>query len=112
MGQQQQQQQQVLESKQQSDMNEIVEPEVVENENNDNAMKEEMVEMRMKTATQKLNELSSSIESASSNELIKVALRPPGGKRVQHTFCNHNKVESLFDFANTFNLKVDDEYIQ
>merc|ERR1712228_583336 len=37
--QQQQQQQQVLESKQQSDMNEIVEPEVVKNDNKDSNTK-------------------------------------------------------------------------
>ena len=108
--QQQQQQQQITENKQ-DDVDEHEESQIANNQNDDSS-KEEMMKSKMNAATEKLKQLSSLIESASKDELIKVALRLPDGKRVQHTFCNQNKVESLFDFANTFDLKVDDEYIE
>merc|ERR1711933_137761 len=84
-------------------------------ENDDVNSKKELqqeIESRMKSAAEKIEQLSSLIEKSPKDKLIKVALRLPDGKRVQHTFCNKNKVESLFDFANTHSLKAGDEYIQ
>merc|ERR1712129_499256 len=77
-----------------------------------NAIIEQKIEKRINEANEKLKQISSLIENAAKNELIKVALRLPNGKRVQYTFCNQNTIESVFDFANTFKLKIDDAYIE
>jgi len=67
---------------------------------------------RMEIAKEKINKLSSLISKSSKDKLIKVALRLPNGKRVQHIFCNENRVESLFDFALCHELKIDDKHIE
>jgi len=67
---------------------------------------------RIKIAKEKIEKLSALIEKAPKDKLIKVALRLPNGKRVQHIFCSENTVQSLFDFARCHELKVDDQYIE
>merc|ERR1712176_1117447 len=73
---------------------------------------DQKIEKRINDANEKLKKISSLIENAPKNELIKVALRLPNGKRVEYTFWNQNTIESIFDFANTFKLKIEDTYIE
>eukprot|EP01083_Nonionella_stella_P316095 1144366_1 len=65
---------------------------------------------RMQIANKKINALSLMIDESQTNK-VRVALRLPNGKRVEHMFCDGNCVESLFDFALCHELKIDDEYI-